>query len=116
MAFKDLFTNQAHTVLGKNYKSSGFGKRQKGKKQLRNLVKDLCSSEHCRNFIAWKLCRHFICDNPKPEMIKIVTDAWINSKGMLPDIHKAVLMRLGNMAKMKKNFYRLKLGLFKLQE
>ena len=80
-----------HTVLGKNYKPSGFGKKTKGKKQLRNLVKDLCSSEHCRNFIAWKLCRHFICDNPKPEMIKIVTDAWINSKGMLPDIHKAVL-------------------------
>ena len=80
-----------HNVLDKNYKSSGFGKKTKGKKQLRNLIKDLCSSEHCRNFIAWKLCRHFICDNPKPEMIKIVTDAWINSKGMLPDIHKAVL-------------------------
>ena len=67
-----------HTVLGKSYKSIGFGKKTKGKKQLRNLVKDLCSSDHCRNFIAWKLCRHFICDNPKPEMIKIVTDAWIN--------------------------------------
>ena len=39
----------------------------------------------------WKLCRHFICDDPKPEMIKMVTDAWENSKGMLPEIHQAVI-------------------------
>ena len=90
--------------------------KDKRKKQLRNLVKDLCSSEHCRNFIAWKLCRHFICDNPKPEMIKIVTDAWINSKGMLPDIHKAVLDATWKYGQNEKNFYHLKLGLFKLQE
>ena len=80
-----------HTVLGKKYKSSGFGKKTKGKNQLRDLVEDLCKSEECRKFISWKLCRHFICDDPKPEMIKMVTDAWENSKGMLPEIHKAVI-------------------------
>jgi uncharacterized protein (DUF1800 family) len=80
-----------HTVLGKKYKSDGFSSKTKGKNQLRDLVENLCASEDCRNFIAWKLCRHFICDDPKPGMVKIVTDAWENSKGMLPDIHQAVI-------------------------
>ena len=80
-----------HKVLGKEYKTSGFSKKTHGKKQLRELVDDLCSSESCRNFIAWKLCRHFICDDPNKDMIKIVTDAWVKSDGMLIDIHKAVL-------------------------
>ena len=80
-----------HKVLGKEYKTSGFNKKTHGKKQLRELVDDLCSSESCRNFIAWKLCRHFICDDPNKDMIKIVTDAWVKSDGMLIDIHKAVL-------------------------
>ena len=80
-----------HTVLGKKYQTEGFSPKTKGKKQLRNLVEDLCASKDCRNFIAWKLCKHFICDNPKPDMIKVITDAWENSNGMLPDIHKAVL-------------------------
>jgi uncharacterized protein (DUF1800 family) len=80
-----------HTVLGKKYKIKGFSSKTKGEKQLRNLVENLCASEDCRNFIAWKLCRHFICDDPKPKMIKVITDAWEKSNGMLPDIHKAVL-------------------------
>ena len=80
-----------HTVLGKKYKIIGFSSKTKGEKQLRNLVENLCASEDCRNFIAWKLCRHFICDEPKPKMIKVITDAWEKSNGMLPDIHKAVL-------------------------
>ncbi|MDC0548755.1 DUF1800 domain-containing protein [Alphaproteobacteria bacterium] len=80
-----------HKVLGKEYKTSGFSKKTHGKEQLRELVDDLCSSESCRNFIAWKLCRHFICDDPNKDMIKIVTDAWVKSDGMLIDIHKAVL-------------------------
>ena len=80
-----------HTVLGIKYKPSGFSKKTKGKKQLRQLVNNLCASESCRNFIAWKLCRHFICDNPNKDMIKVVTDAWVKSDGMLIDIHKAVL-------------------------
>ena len=80
-----------HKVLGKEYKTSGFSNKTQGKKQLRELVNDLCSSESCRNFIAWKLCRHFICDDPNTDMIKIVTDAWVKSGGMLTEIHKAVL-------------------------
>jgi uncharacterized protein (DUF1800 family) len=80
-----------HIVLGKEYKTSGFSKKTKGKQQLRELIEDLCSSESCRNFIARKLCRHFICDNPNKDMIKVVTDAWIKSEGMLIEIHKAVL-------------------------
>ena len=78
-------------VLGKTYKSKGFHKKTRGRNQLRDLIEDLCDSEECQQFISWKLCRHFICDDPEPEMISIVTDAWKKSKGMLPEIHQAVL-------------------------
>ena len=80
-----------HKVLGKTYKSKGFHKKTRGRNQLRDLIEDLCDSEECQQFISWKLCRHFICDDPEPEMISIVTDAWKKSKGMLPEIHQAVL-------------------------
>ena len=93
-----------HIVLGKEYKTSGFDKKTKGKKQLKKLVDDLCASENCRNFIAWKLCRHFICDNPNKDMIKVVTDAWIKSEGMLTEIHKAVLDAAWKYGGSKKKF------------
>ena len=68
-----------HKVLGKEYKTLGFSKKTKGKKQLRELVDDLCSSESCRNFIAWKLCRHFICDDPK-ELLEVLEKLEINNE------------------------------------
>ena len=80
-----------HKVLTQKYKASGWDKKTKGRKQLRALVEDLCNHESCRKFIAWKLCRHFICDDPTSEMVSLVTDAWEKSGGMLPEIHKAVL-------------------------
>ena len=64
-------------------------KKTRGRNQLRDLIEDLCDSEECQQFISWKLCRHFICDDPEPEMISIVTDAWKKSNGMLPEIHQA---------------------------
>lgn len=80
-----------HEILGKKYKSKGFDAKTKGKNQLRELVEDLCGYEACRTFISWKLCQHFICDNPTDEMVRFVAEAWQKSGGMLPEIHQAVL-------------------------
>ena len=80
-----------HVVMGRKFKPEGFDVKTKGKKQLRDLVEYLSSHESCRRFISWKLCRHFICDDPTDEMVQMVVDAWETSDGMLPDIHRAVL-------------------------
>ena len=87
----DVHEPGTHTVLGEKFKSTGFDIKTKGKEQLRDLVDFLCAHESCIRFISWKLCRHFICDEPTDEMIQVVVDAWKKSNGMLPDIHRAVV-------------------------
>ena len=57
----------------------------------------------------------FICDDPKPEMIKIVTDAWEKSKGMLPDIHQAVIEAAWKFGKSNDKFLSPETWLIKLQ-
>lgn len=80
-----------HVVMGKSFEPQGLSTKTNGNGQLRALVEFLCNHEQCRKFIAWKLCRHFICDEPTDEMISVVTDAWEASDGSLIDIHHGVL-------------------------
>ena len=87
----DVHEPGTHTVLEEQFKSTGFDTKTKGKEQLRDLVDFLCAHESCIRFISWKLCRHFICDEPTDDMIQVVVDAWKKSNGMLPDIHRAVV-------------------------
>ena len=87
----DVHEPGTHTVLDEKFKSTGFDAKTKGKEQLRDLVDFLCAHESCIRFISWKLCRHFICDEPTDEMIQVVVDTWKKSNGMLPDIHRAVV-------------------------
>ena len=87
----DVHEPGTHTVLEEKFKSTGFDTKTKGKEQLRDLVDFLCAHESCIRFISWKLCRHFICDEPTDEMIQVVVDAWKKSNGMLPEVHRAVV-------------------------
>ncbi len=64
---------------------------KKGKKGLSRVIKDLVNHPSCREFIATKLCRHFITDNPTKEMIKPIVTAWKKSDGFLPEVHKAAI-------------------------
>jgi uncharacterized protein (DUF1800 family) len=54
-------------------------------------LKDLSNHPETRRFIAFKLCRHFLTDNPTEEMITPIISAWEKSDGNLPTIHKALL-------------------------
>jgi uncharacterized protein (DUF1800 family) len=71
------------TVFGKVYKS--------GSKSLKIVIKDLVNHPSCREFIATKLCRYLITDNPTKEMITPIVKAWEKSDGYLPEIHKAAI-------------------------
>jgi uncharacterized protein (DUF1800 family) len=70
-------------VLGKEYK--------RGKKGIKLAIKDLVNHQSCREFIATKLCRYFITDNPSKKMIAPIIKAWEQSDGYLPEVHKAAI-------------------------
>ena len=70
-------------VLGKNYKS--------GKKALKLVIKDLVNHPNCRDFVATRLCRYLITDEPTEEMKKPIMDAFKKSDGYLPEIHRAAI-------------------------
>jgi uncharacterized protein (DUF1800 family) len=71
------------TVFGKIYK--------RGKKSLGIAIKDLANHPSCSEFIATKLCRYLITDNPTKEMIAPIVKAWEQSDGYLPEVHKAAI-------------------------
>ena len=71
------------TVLGKEYK--------RGKKALADVIKDLVNHPNCRDFVAERLCRYLITDDPTKDMKQPIIDAFKNSDGYLPEIHKAAI-------------------------
>ena len=70
-------------VLGKEYK--------RGKKALSAVIKDLVNHPNCRDFVAERLCRYLITDEPTKEMKKPIIDAFKKSDGHLTEIHKAAI-------------------------
>ncbi len=70
-------------VLGKEYK--------KGKKALATVIKDLVNHPNCRDFVAERLCRYLITDEPTKEMKQPIIDAFKKSDGHIPEIHKAAI-------------------------
>ena len=71
------------TVLGKEYK--------RGKKALAAVIKDLVNHPNCRDFVAERLCRYLITDEPTKDMKQPIIDAFKKSDGYLPEIHKAAI-------------------------
>ncbi len=70
-------------VLGKKYKS--------GKKTLAEVIKDLVNHPNCRDFVAERICRYLITDEPTTEMKQPIINAFKNSDGHLIEIHKAAI-------------------------
>ncbi len=70
-------------VLGKEYK--------KGKKALAVVIKDLVNHPNCRDFVAERLCRFLITDEPTKEMKQPIIEAFKKSDGFIPEIHKAAI-------------------------
>lgn len=73
------------TVFGKTYPA--------GQKALRMLVDDLAAMPETAEFIAKRLCTHFISDTPSRDDLAAVVAAWQRSNGHLPTVHQAVIER-----------------------
>ena len=75
------------TVLGKTYKQRGLSSEAK----LLDVLKDLSANPHTHEFLAYKLCRYFICDKPSNDMIGPIVKTWGETDGDLPSIHRTLM-------------------------
>ncbi|HET9444932.1 MAG TPA: DUF1800 domain-containing protein [Steroidobacteraceae bacterium] len=74
----------AKTILGKSYGQSGVA-------QPRAVLGDLARHPATARHIAFKLARHFVADEPPAEAVERIAQAFRDSNGDLPTVHRAVL-------------------------
>ena len=74
----------AKLVLGKRYPDEGFG-------QGVAVLADLARHPSTAHFIATKLTRHFIADEPPPAAVAQLTQAFARSNGDLPTVYRALI-------------------------
>lgn len=86
--FFDLNHHEAgsQTVMGKKY-SALF--RPDGK--LNDLIDDLAVHPATARHLSQKLCTYFMDDKPPNAAVAAVTQAFLNSQGHLPTVHKALI-------------------------
>ncbi len=71
------------TVLGKNYEA--------GPEALRAVLHDLAEHPATARFIATKLARHFIADEPPASVIDKLTAAYLRSHGQLSEVYRELI-------------------------
>jgi uncharacterized protein (DUF1800 family) len=86
---KFLFRSELHepgpkVVLGKRYPDHGI-------EQGEAVLRDIAARPATAHFIATKLCRHFIADDPAPAAVHHVAGAFSSSGGDLPTVYQALL-------------------------
>jgi uncharacterized protein (DUF1800 family) len=74
----------AKTILGTRYGQSGVA-------QPRAVLSDLARHPATARNIAFKLARHFVADQPPAAAVEHIANAFRDSSGDLPTVHRAVL-------------------------
>jgi uncharacterized protein (DUF1800 family) len=80
----ELHEPGAKMVLGRRYADEGLGQ---GAAVLRDLARERATA----HFIATKLARHFIADEPPPQVVARLADAFVRSRGDLPSVYAALV-------------------------
>jgi uncharacterized protein (DUF1800 family) len=83
------FRENLHEPGAKNF----LGKRyaQEGQAQGEAVLADLARHPSTARFIAAKLARHFICDDPPPAAVDRIARAYLKSDGHLPEVYAALI-------------------------
>jgi uncharacterized protein (DUF1800 family) len=76
----------AHTVLGKSYSESG---EQQGLSVLRDLARHPSTAK----FLATKLARHFIADDPPEAAVQALTATFLRTNGDLKELTRVLIRR-----------------------
>ncbi|MPW15579.1 DUF1800 family protein [Paraburkholderia sp. CNPSo 3157] len=84
-----VFRAQLHepgtrTIMGRRYDQPGEG-------QTLAVLHDLSTSPATATHIATKLARHFVADNPPPEIVDQLATAFMRSRGDLPTVYRALI-------------------------
>jgi uncharacterized protein (DUF1800 family) len=74
----------AKTLLGRTYSQDDV-------KQGEAVLRDVAAKPATAKFIATKLTRHFIADDPPPEAVAHVEKAFLRSRGDLPSVYRALV-------------------------
>ena len=83
--FRDnLHEPGAKVFMGKTYAEGG-------QRQGEAVLADLAQKPATANFIATKLVRHFIADDPPPAAVERVARAYLKSGGDLPSVYAALI-------------------------
>ena len=80
----ELHEPGAKLVLGRRYRDDGFG-------QGVAVLRDVAHTRATARFIATKLARHFIADDPPPAAVALLADAFAKSGGDLPAVYRALI-------------------------
>jgi len=86
---KFMFRPELHepgtkVVLGKRYSEDGEG-------QGVALLRDIALNRSCARFVATKLARHFIADDPPAHAVDRIATAFLHSNGHLPTVYRALI-------------------------
>jgi uncharacterized protein (DUF1800 family) len=73
----------AKTVLGKSY--------AEGPQALDAVLRDLTRHPATARFVATKLARHFVADDPPPALVERLAQAFQRSEGELPVVYRELL-------------------------
>ncbi|EUC16337.1 UNVERIFIED_ORG: uncharacterized protein (DUF1800 family) [Burkholderia sp. CF145] len=84
-----MFRPQLHepgtrTIMGRRYDQPGEG-------QTLAVLHDLSSAPATATHIATKLARHFVADNPPPDVVDQLATAFMRSRGDLPTVYRALI-------------------------
>ena len=55
------------------------------------VFRDLAAKPATAHFIATKLARHFIADDPPPRAVERIANAFLSSDGHLPTVYRALI-------------------------
>ncbi len=80
----------AKTVLGKRYAESD-------EKQGEAVLRDVAKMPATATFIATKLARHFIADDPPPGAVEALAKSFTKSRGDLPSVYRTLIEPEGRM-------------------
>jgi uncharacterized protein (DUF1800 family) len=80
----ELHEPGAKVVLGKRYPDTGYD-------QGVAVLRDLAAKSATAHFIATKLARHFIADDPPPRAVERIANAFLSSDGHLPTVYRALI-------------------------
>ncbi|MFZ4651259.1 MAG: DUF1800 domain-containing protein [Rubrivivax sp.] len=71
------------TVLGR--------RREEGPQALQEVLHDLARHPATARFVSTKLARHFVADDPPPELVDSLVATWLRTEGDLPSLYRALV-------------------------